>query len=92
MSISSVDFSLGRKRKKSMKKFNIFDPLGMGSDQSREDNNDGDPHLVVTDTDTKVDALVPCEYCDRTFSADRIKRHVEERTWKQCLLNTETIT
>ena len=77
MSISSVDFSLRlrRKRKKSMKKLNIFDPLA--SDKSREDNNDGDPHLVVTET--KFDALVPCEYCDRTFSADRIKKHVEER-------------
>ena len=68
-----------------MKKFKIFDPLAeaasSGPDpiQSKEDNNDGDPHLVHTNADDsdKVAALVPCEYCGRTFSANRIKRHAE---------------
>ena len=69
-----------------MKKFKIFDPLAeaaIAADpiQSKEDNNDGDPHLVhanTDDPDNNVDALVPCEYCGRTFSANRIKRHAEE--------------
>ena len=69
-----------------MKKFKIFDPLAEAAAdqiQSKEDNNDSDPHLVhaAADDDTEnVDALVPCEYCGRTFSASRIKRHAEERT------------
>ena len=77
MSIS-VDFSL--RRKKSMKRFNIFDPLASDSNQSKDDDNDGDPHRLVVMDGAKVDnALVPCDYCERTFSADRIKKHVEER-------------
>ena len=83
MSISSVDFSLRSRSKKSMKKFNIFDPLA--SEKSGEDNNDGDPHLVVTDD--KVETLVRCEYCERTFSADRIAKHVEERPWIRFSIN-----
>ena len=61
-----------------MKKFNIFDPLASHEQSKEGSNNDGDPHLVVADT--KVDALVPCDYCERTFSADRIKKHIEEST------------
>ena len=102
--VSDVDIIISRllitaieRKQKSMKKFKIFDPLAeaaIAADpiQSKEDNNDGDPHLVhanADDTDN-VDALVPCEYCGRTFSASRIKRHAEERTestlYLQCSL------
>ena len=74
-----------RRKQKSMKKFKIFDPLAEAAAdpiQSKEDNNDGDPHLVHANTDDSdnLDVLVPCEYCGRTFSASRIKRHAEERT------------
>ena len=64
-----------------MKRFNIFDPLASDSNQSKDDDNDGDPHRLVVMDGAKVDnALVPCDYCERTFSADRIKKHLEART------------
>ena len=61
-----------------MKKFNIFD--SMASKKSEQGWLDDEGDAPSTDAGVVSMALVPCDYCERTFSADRIKKHLEART------------